>query len=300
MRNETEPEGAVIQVGSQSEELKHSPQLTLTRGVFEEGVRYRFRVRARSPYPGDVSVFLTQATEPWDLISDYQPIHVSQTDTESVVELIPRRSGLARLVMLIPATLRELSLGIASIQRSNQPLGITHEHQGAKVRIEPVPHSDAIRLVPKPGPNRSHSDVQWELPIGPLYRGLRYALSLRVRADAPRAFGFGLGEAQEPWRDINLYHYDTATTSWRDFYFEFVTDLDFDQARILVDVGASETPVEIDNVRFRPISDRLTDAEKSRLAQFIDAISSSSVPPLKSNESTALGREYNDSLSNKP
>jgi hypothetical protein len=300
LRNETEPEGAVIEVSSQSEELRHSPQLTLTRGVFEEGVRYRFRVRARSQCRGDVAIFLTQSTEPWDLVSDYQHIHLSQADAECVVELVPRRSGSARLVMLIPASLRQLSLGRASIQRSNQPLGRTHTHHGAEVRFEPVPHNDAIRLVPKPGPNRSHSDVQWELPIGPLFRGLRYALSLRVRADAPRAFGFGLSEAQEPWRDINLYHYDTATTSWRDFYFEVVTDLDFDQARILVDVGASETPVEIDNVRFRPISDRLTEAEKSRLAQFIDAISSSVVPPLKSNESTASGREYNDSMSNKP
>jgi hypothetical protein len=114
--------------------------------------------------------------------------------------------------------------------------------------------------------------VQWEKGIGPVGAGIRYSLTLRVRADGTRPFGFGLSEADDPWTPLELYYYETATRAWREFYFEVVPDRDYPRVRILVDAGASDIPLEIGLALVQPVSDRITDAEKARLHRYMDAI----------------------------
>lgn len=83
--------------------------------------------------------------------------------------------------------------------------------------------------------------------------GESYVLSFRVRADAPRQIGYGIGLAHAPW-DAIFYGDLILGSDWQNISRTLVLPRGDDNARIFFDLGAGTGRVEVDGVVLRRAS----------------------------------------------
>ena len=114
---------------------------------------------------------------------------------------------------------------------------------------------DLVRIeIDKIGSDTSW-DIQLNLPRLKVAAKHRYALTLLVRADAPRAIGVGFAQGHAPWSNLGFYERFDLTPEWQSWERSFVATADEESARIHFDVGESDTSVEISAVAFRDVTD---------------------------------------------
>jgi hypothetical protein len=259
------PGGIAVEMEPKPDARRDDIQLVLTQGWFEAGTTYRCWIWSRSPQTGRFGITLGLPTDPWNLISEYREIEVGPTESPVMLEFVPTQSGIARLYVEIPNELGRIEFLHVSIRPACISLGVIRTKEGADCRHEPVEDEAAVRLRPQGTTERNNNDVQWELQVGPGFQGVRYAFSFRARAEENRPFGAGLSDGDAPWTPIDLYFNHVASIQWQSYYFEIVLDRDWPCIRALFDIGTSAIPIELADVRFRPVADRLTPREIERL-----------------------------------
>ena len=82
----------------------------------------------------------------------------------------------------------------------------------------------------------------------------RYVLNFWMKADAPRPVGCGVTQNVAPWTLLGEYTTVQATAWWQEFTCPFTTTETSTNARIFLDLGASNVGVELSGVELRNLS----------------------------------------------
>ncbi|MFO0947377.1 MAG: carbohydrate binding domain-containing protein [Planctomycetota bacterium] len=90
--------------------------------------------------------------------------------------------------------------------------------------------------------------------------GERYAISFHARADEPRKISFVVQLDQKPWNIVgeNAYRSIALSKKWREFYFEFVSEITTPKARVSFQLGGNRTSVELAKVNFLHVCDEVS------------------------------------------
>ncbi len=124
------------------------------------------------------------------------------------------------------------------------------EHQDCKATVTPTGAASARVTV-------GHSDgtgwhLQYNHPSLKLGKEAYYTLTLRARADAPRAVEAYVGQAHAPWTRLGLTRTLRLTKEWQTFRLGFIATEGDENARVNFAFGASDVAFELADVRFRP------------------------------------------------
>ena len=109
-------------------------------------------------------------------------------------------------------------------------------------------HPDLLRVDISRNKSEQRYDTQLNLPGLKVQANHRYILNFRARADGPRTISFGFAKGHSPWTTLGLYGEVALTTEWQRVEREFTVTEDEVDARILFDVGSSESSVELSAV----------------------------------------------------
>lgn len=84
-----------------------------------------------------------------------------------------------------------------------------------------------------------------------IHEGQRHSVSFHARADNPRRIVFLVQMARKPWSLVakNAYRVLELGREWREFYFEFVSDVTADDARVSFYLGGSAISVELAKIQ---------------------------------------------------
>ena len=125
---------------------------------------------------------------------------------------------------------------------------------GAQGSVETVAGENGAQALKVSISEKPAQDWQMELMQTqlPLRAGQNYTVSLRARADAPRAMGVSVGINREPWTRYGSSPLQ-LTTQWQEFRFNFrAGDLDPDLNRITFAVGGDSSAIYLSDVQIRP------------------------------------------------
>lgn len=105
------------------------------------------------------------------------------------------------------------------------------------------------------------ADVGWHLSAAasklPIVAGERYALRLRIRADAPRPARLALNPTRAPFEPLGLSRMLELTPEWQEVHEEFCATRSQPDAALMLELGAADPAVEIAAVGMTPLGGRL-------------------------------------------
>ena len=79
-----------------------------------------------------------------------------------------------------------------------------------------------------------------------------YTLTFRARSPKPRNISLNVGQADKPWGNLGLQRTVKLTDRWREFHAGFAATKSEDNARVVFQVGGSQTAVELADIKLRP------------------------------------------------
>lgn len=129
---------------------------------------------------------------------------------------------------------------------------------GANARMEfPAELPEGVRVAIE----KSNPDTTWliqlEQPHLRVERGVSYSIQFRARADRPRSIEFGLAQAHVPWTNLGLYQRVELTQEWQSFQGDLTAKATDSDARIHLNLGGSEVPVEVSALSLRGADNRV-------------------------------------------
>jgi hypothetical protein len=122
-------------------------------------------------------------------------------------------------------------------------------HSGCAASAEGTPAGLRVRI-------DKADDTGWHIQL--MQKGLKvkaggyYTLTFRARASKPRKISFNVMQAQGPWKMLGLNRVVEIAGEWRTFREGFIATADENNARVTFQLGGSNVPVEIADVRLRP------------------------------------------------
>jgi glycosyltransferase involved in cell wall biosynthesis/peptidoglycan/xylan/chitin deacetylase (PgdA/CDA1 family)/SAM-dependent methyltransferase len=145
---------------------------------------------------------------------------------------------------------------------------------GNEARLEyPHDNPDAVRIAIAETQTHVSYDIQMNLPRIPVSANHRYALSLLARADKPRNIGIGFAQGHAPWQNLGLYSQIDLGTDWQEYQWTFTAGESDENARIHIDAGESDIPVEITAIALRNLTEGRFVKPGLRLSQSAAAVS---------------------------
>ena len=113
----------------------------------------------------------------------------------------------------------------------------------------------AVRVTPGAAiePEKSRRK-RLESPLFPVVEGEEYYVSLRGRAQEPRKVITQVAMGHEPWKSLGGYRSIELGTAWQSHGFSFKATATDSQAVLLLMLGESGTPVELQSATVRPAS----------------------------------------------
>ena len=121
--------------------------------------------------------------------------------------------------------------------------------------IFPADPPESVRIAIEKAATNTSFDIQLNLQYLEVKANQRYRVEFQARADEPRRLCVGVAEAQAPWTGLGWYQEVSLTAQWQSFGEAFVATKDAESARIHFDVGDSDVPVELNEVRLRQSTD---------------------------------------------
>ena len=79
-----------------------------------------------------------------------------------------------------------------------------------------------------------------------------YTLTFRAKASKPRNISLNVGQADRPWGGLGLQRTVKLSDEWKEFRAGFAATKSEDNARVVFQVGGSQTAVELADVKLRP------------------------------------------------
>ena len=165
--------------------------------------------------------------------------------------LLARVTGLPQLQSpdaIADAPMREWQLSIDRNSRQRGNAGIRYpdrERTAMRVELLGALPDDPWKILVK----RSDINIQ---------AGRTYTFKMRVRADGARSLPIVLSRGRAPWGDLGLHTNLALSTTWQTAQRTFVATDDDPAASLILVVGGSRHPIEIDGV---PTLTELSDAE---------------------------------------
>ncbi len=126
------------------------------------------------------------------------------------------------------------------------------QHEGSAARLaHPADAPKAVRIeIAKADATNWHLQFG-QMPLA-LKEGQYYTVTFRARADAPRAMGYGVGQAHEPWGSLGLSGGANLTKEWQTFRAGFKATASDDRGRLAFVIGASTVAVDLAEIALRP------------------------------------------------
>jgi hypothetical protein len=94
--------------------------------------------------------------------------------------------------------------------------------------------------------------IQFRLGGLKVIKGRYYTLTFRARASKPRNISLNVGQANKPWGNLGLQRTVKLGEAWKEFRAGFAATKSQDNARVVFQVGGSETAVELADIKLRP------------------------------------------------
>jgi hypothetical protein len=226
-----------------------SIQLTAGHLLLQVGQDYTFAARLRSSESRTVRAAVGRAMDPWELRGFCQEIEISQEWSTHIFDFRATAGGESRLYFDLGQSSAAVDFSFVNLFPSSNRIHHGLSHNGARCELEfPDTDINSVRALISASENKVAEDVQLVVPNKRLKGQRRYRISFEARADATRDFGFGVGRNEDPWEGLGIYHKVMAGRAWQPFYYEFIPTADCDNARVLFDVGQSDTPIEFRNL----------------------------------------------------
>ena len=172
--------------------------------------------------------------------------------------LLARVTGLPQLQSsdaIADLPMREWQLSVDKDSRQRGYATIRYPNrEGERLRLEFVGAlpDDPWKLLVKRGDLR-------------IQAGRTYTFRMRIRADQPRSLPIVLSRGRAPWGDLGLHANLALSTTWQTVQRTFVATDDDPAAWMLLVVGGSRQPIEIDGVpTLTELSDEQASAELAR------------------------------------
>lgn len=228
------------------------------------------RIKAAARRPAALAVGLAES--PWTawrhqrltLTSDWQTLHWAVT---------PKTTDRVRVYLELGEDEADVTVADADVQQRTLPQMHLAHRPGCEAILRPAPHDgQLVRVDGFTGHAQRGPDVQLCQYLDGIDAGRRYAVSLRVRADAPRRAALGVHQSVEPWQNLGLQKRLELQTVWQQFYYEFEATLGDDAPRLHLDLGDSPTPVECSLVECLPIDAQLAPEELERIRRLLNRV----------------------------
>jgi len=94
--------------------------------------------------------------------------------------------------------------------------------------------------------------IQFKLSGLKVVKERYYTLTFRARGGKPRNISLNVGQADRPWGGLGLQRTVKLTGDWKEFRAGFAATKSEDNARVVFQVGGSETAVELAEIKLRP------------------------------------------------
>ena len=117
----------------------------------------------------------------------------------------------------------------------------------------PPDYPERTRIVFEKIATKNAFDIQLNRPCLGVEKGKAYRVVFRGRADGRRRIFLGFARAYEPWTGLGLYERIELTAEWQNFESTFVAVDDEENGRIHFDVGESDVPVELSDIRLHDV-----------------------------------------------
>ena len=94
--------------------------------------------------------------------------------------------------------------------------------------------------------------IQFRLSGLKVVKGRYYTLTFRARAAKPRNISLNVGQANSPWGGLGLQQTVKLSDEWKEYRAGFAATKSQDNARMVFQVGGSQTAVELADIKLRP------------------------------------------------
>jgi hypothetical protein len=94
--------------------------------------------------------------------------------------------------------------------------------------------------------------IQFRLSGLKVVKGRYYTLTFRAKASKARSISLNVGQADNPWGNLGLQRTVKLSDQWQEFRAGFAASKSEDNARVVFQVGGSQTTVELADIKLRP------------------------------------------------
>jgi len=123
------------------------------------------------------------------------------------------------------------------------------QHDGCKASISP--NASGVKIeISKANSTRWH--LQFKITGLKLIRGRFYTLTFRAKAPKPREISLSTSQSDKPWGSLGLSRTVKLSDHWTEFRAGFAATKTEDNARVVFQVGGSQIPVELADIKLRP------------------------------------------------
>lgn len=136
-----------------------------------------------------------------------------------------------------------------------EPAAALHAAPPARARWEDGPEG-GVRIVIEaltPEEDRHDWDIQFAACEFPLAAGERFRVTWEARADQPRSMVAQVSQSAPPWGNLGCYQTVPLGPSWERASVEFEASQADPEARLLFNLGAGRSAVEIRDVVVAPV-----------------------------------------------
>lgn len=248
-------------------------QVVTHRLAVEEGKDYTISFRARGEKPTTMGACVIQDGEPWLAMGIYELVRLTNTWRVYRYDFMAQGTCEARLHFDLGRTGSPVEIADVVFAKRLPRSAQVHRSEGVLAALEFPPEQPGlvrVQMDRAEGHLPEHLQVYWD-EIS-LEKGRRYALSFWGRSDQPRTIHAAISRGEEPWDGLGLYQRLELTPIGRDFYYELVAKDDAPLARVHFDIGGSNVPVEIADIRLRVGPTSMTPDDVIRLRKAVEIL----------------------------
>jgi hypothetical protein len=122
------------------------------------------------------------------------------------------------------------------------------QHGGCKAAAKLEPSGVRIEISKA---NSTTWHLQFNLRGLTVTKGQYYTLTFRAKAPKPREISLNVGQADKPWGGLGLQRTVKLEGEWKEFSAGFAASKSEDNARVVFQVGGSDTAVELADIKLR-------------------------------------------------